>query len=60
MTVFHYAPFPVAPALILAAVLALTLLERLTFKAVQKMARARVIARARNGVRMGYRQERRY
>jgi hypothetical protein len=60
MTVYHYASFPVVPALILAAVLALTLLQRLTTNAVRKMARARVIARSRDGVRLGYRQERRY
>ena len=60
MTVYHYAPFPVVPALTLAAVLALTLLERLTSKAVRKMARTRAIARSQNAARFGYRQLRRY
>ena len=60
MTVYHYAPFPVAPALTFAAALAVTLLGHLTSKAVRKMARVRAMARSQSAVRMGYRERRRY
>ena len=60
MTVYHYAPFPVMPALALAAALALALLGHITSKAVRKMSGTRAVVQSRKAARLGYRQRQRF